>query len=104
MSGIYLQLWAKVALGKSFGLLPANRGVVTTGPSRWLRHPMYLGYFVNHVGFLLCTFSLYNCALYVALYVMVIFRLFKEEELLSQDAAYQLYRQKVHYRFLPPIF
>ena len=44
---------AKMALGRSFGLAPANRGVVVRGPYTLVRHPIYTGYLVTHVGFLM---------------------------------------------------
>ena len=104
IAGILLQIAAKVTIGRRFGLLPANRGVVTAGPYRWVRHPMYLGYFLNHAGFLLCTFSWHNAVVLAVLYVFVIFRLFKEEEFLRQDPAYQAYAARVRYRWLPGVF
>ena len=33
-------IFAKASLGRSFGLLPANRGVVVRGAYRWVRHPI----------------------------------------------------------------
>ena len=34
----------KVVLGRSFGLVPANRGIVARGPYLLVRHPIYAGY------------------------------------------------------------
>ena len=31
--------------------MPANRGVVSTGLYRLVRHPIYLGYLITHAGF-----------------------------------------------------
>ena len=36
---------------RSFGLMPANRGIVCTGLYRAVRHPIYAGYLVTHIGF-----------------------------------------------------
>ena len=43
--GLYVQISAKVILGRSFGLIPANRGIKLAGPYRIVRHPMYAGVF-----------------------------------------------------------
>ena len=52
-AGFLLQLWAKLTLRRSFGVVAANRGVKASGPYRLVRHPMYAGYALTHVGFLL---------------------------------------------------
>ena len=50
--GLAIVVAGKVALGRSFGLLPANRGVVFSGLYRVVRHPIYLGYVLTHGAFL----------------------------------------------------
>ncbi len=62
--GLYVQISAKVILGRSYGLIAANRGVKVAGPYRVVRHPMYAGYTIIHVGFLLGFPSLLNLGLY----------------------------------------
>ena len=42
----------KLTLGRSFGLVPANRGVVIRGPYALVRHPIYSGYLITHLAFL----------------------------------------------------
>ncbi|TXH03624.1 MAG: isoprenylcysteine carboxylmethyltransferase family protein [Nevskiaceae bacterium] len=102
--GIALQIVSKLYLGRSFGLLPANRGIVSRGPYRWVRHPIYLGYFINHLGFLLSTWSPYNAAIYLALYGFQVFRILEEEKLLRASPDYATYMKRVRYRVLPPLF
>src|SRR5580700_538831 len=41
--GFVLHIATKLTLRRSFGLVPANRGVKIGGPYRLLRHPMYAG-------------------------------------------------------------
>ena len=66
---------AKVVLGRSFGLLPAQRGLVTAGPYRIVRHPIYFGYLIGHIGFLLVNFSWRNAAVLALLYVAQVVRI-----------------------------
>jgi protein-S-isoprenylcysteine O-methyltransferase Ste14 len=56
-------VWLVVAvlyLGRCFGLLPEARGLVTRGPYRLVRHPVYLGEFGAVAGFLVGAPSLWN--------------------------------------------
>ena len=98
------QFASKVALGRSFGLLPAQRGVVVSGPYRLLRHPIYFGYLVSHAGFLLANFSWRNAAVLAVLYVAQVIRIQREEAVLASDGAYRQYQQRVRWRLLPLVF
>ena len=102
--GFAWAVYAKLSLGRSFGLLPARRGVIVKGAYRWVRHPMYLGYFVTHMGFLLVNVTPLNLFVYTALCAMQIYRILREEEVLSGDQAYQEYRQQVRYRAIYGLF
>ncbi|SUY26821.1 Putative protein-S-isoprenylcysteine methyltransferase [Burkholderia oklahomensis] len=102
--GLFWQLFAKLSLRKSFGILPANRGVVSRGAYRFVRHPMYLGYLIIDTGFLLTNFSTRNL-LAVALQIgLQVGRIHREERILSEDVAYRAYKRSVRYRVLPGLF
>ena len=102
--GLYVQISAKVILGHSFGLVAANRGIKVAGPYRIVRHPMYAGYTIIHVGFLLGFPSLWNVVLYSTELAIQIARVFREERVLSQDQSYRDYAARVRYRLIPMIF
>ncbi|MGO4808926.1 isoprenylcysteine carboxylmethyltransferase family protein [Cupriavidus sp. 2MCAB6] len=104
IAGLSWQIFAKVSLRYSFGILPANRGIVSSGAYRFVRHPIYLGYFVADVGFLLANFGLQNLLVYTLQYVMQAVRILREEKLLSDDPEYRTYRNKVCFRMFPGIF
>jgi protein-S-isoprenylcysteine O-methyltransferase Ste14 len=98
-------LVAKIVLGRSFGLLPAQRGLVMAGPYRIVRHPIYFGYLIGHIGFLLANFSWRNAAVLGLLYVAQVIRLQREEAVLAAtDANYRLYQQRVRWRLLPFVY
>lgn len=103
-AGILWQLFAKVSLRRSFGILPANRGIVTRGAYRVVRHPIYLGYFITDMGFLSTNFGWRNLLVYAGLYVLQIGRLLREERLLSDDPEYRAYQADVRYRVIPGVF
>ena len=102
--GLIVQVSAKLTLRRSFGIVPANRGVKMGGPYRYVRHPMYLGYFSVHVGFLLLTPSLWNLTVYGVSVFCQIVRILAEERLLNADPQYLKFRAAVRYRVLPGVF
>lgn len=104
LAGTVFEIYAKVILGRSFGIVAADRGIVVGGPYRIVRHPIYLGYFVTHVGFLLANWSPRNLALYIVVYFFQVSRILSEERILSEDVAYREYRGRVRFRLIPRIF
>jgi protein-S-isoprenylcysteine O-methyltransferase Ste14 len=103
-AGMIIQISAKIALWGSYGLVPANRGVKTRGPYRFLRHPMYAGYTLIHIGFLLGFPSLQNFLLYLTTFLIEVARLMREELILNKDPLYREYVSRVRYRVIPGIF
>lgn len=103
-AGLIIQISAKATLWRSFGIVPANRGVKTGGLYRLVRHPIYAGYTLTHVGFLLGFPSLSNSLLYLAVLLVQIARIIREERLLSRDPDYRNYMERVRYRLAPGIF
>lgn len=99
------QFTAKIVLGRSFGLLPAQRGLVTVGPYRIVRHPIYCGYLIGHIGFLVANFSMRNTIVLMLLYIAQVVRILREEAMLAaSDTNYRSYQQKVRWRLLPLVF
>lgn len=93
-----------LALGRSFAILPARRGVVARGPYRLVRHPIYLA----ELGMLVTACAtrgwLEGAIAFVVIALLVMPRVLSEERLLEGDAAYARYRAQVRYRLLPGLF
>jgi protein-S-isoprenylcysteine O-methyltransferase Ste14 len=102
--GLLVQVTAKVVLGRCFGLLPAVRGIVTRGPYKLVRHPIYMGYLIAHIGFLAANFSLRNALVLAVLYAAQVWRMHREELALSTDASYVAYQRNVRWRLVPGIY
>jgi protein-S-isoprenylcysteine O-methyltransferase Ste14 len=102
--GLIVVVVGKMTLGRSFGLVPANRGVVIAGPYAFVRHPIYTGYLVTHVAFLLAHPRVWNIALVVIADTALIVRALVEERVLDHDAGYRAYCQRVGWHFVPGLF
>ena len=103
LAGGTVSLAAKLFLGRSFGIVPANRGVKATGVYRLIRHPMYAGYMLNHLGFVLVFCSAWNVAIYAVAWTALWLRAVEEEKFLRQDPEYRRYAEKVRYRLIPGV-
>ena len=102
--GVTIVVVGKLSLGRSFGLLPAHRGIVSSGLYRLVRHPIYLGYFLSHGAFLLANASPWNLAVLLIADTSLVIRMGAEERILLQDEAYERYHQTVRYRLVPGIY
>ena len=102
--GILVVIGGKLSLGRSFGLMPANRGIVSTGLYRIVRHPIYMGYLVTHTAFVAANPTFWNFAVLVIADVALMARAVCEERTLARDAKYREYQQLVRWRVVPGIF
>jgi protein-S-isoprenylcysteine O-methyltransferase Ste14 len=102
--GLLVVIIGKLSLGRSFGLMPANRGVVSTGLYRVVRHPIYMGYLVTHAAFCVANPTIGNLVILLAADIALLVRAVCEEQTLAKDAAYRDYQQIVRWRVLPGVF
>jgi protein-S-isoprenylcysteine O-methyltransferase Ste14 len=101
--GFVIHFWAKLSLRRSFGVVAADRGIISGGLYSIVRHPMYFGYFISHLGYFLAGPTFWNGLVYITAWGFLIARVFAEEKLLSNNPEYQAYKEKVHYRFIPMV-
>lgn len=104
VAGVALQLAALLALGRSFGIVPANRGIRTAGVYRLVRHPMYAAYLFLYVGYAAANPTGRNTVILLAALACQVVRVLREEALLATDDAYQSYRARVRWRLVPGVF
>lgn len=103
-AGLMMVIAGKMTLGRSFGLIPANRGVVSSGPYRLVRHPIYMGYLVTHFAFLAANPSGWNIAIVLVADTALLARAVCEEKVLAEDPAYRAYQALVRWRVCPKLF
>jgi protein-S-isoprenylcysteine O-methyltransferase Ste14 len=103
-AGLMVVVVGKMSLGRSFGLMPANRGIVSSGLYRFVRHPIYAGYLITHVGFLAANPTSRNWILLVVADVALVLRAKCEEETLARDPEYRAYLERVRWRVIPGAF
>ena len=100
-AGGLLGFLSAIALGSSFGIAPAVRGVVSRGPYAAIRHPMAAAFVVIAAGYLLVHASALNAALLGAAGVLAVATALLEERLLMRDDRYRQYAAVVRWRFVP---
>ena len=98
-----IYLWATIALGFKASNL-TNRGIVSTGPYRFVRHPAYAAKNLAW-WFELLPFLTAGTALALIIWNLIyILRAITEERHLSQDTDYLKYKKKVKWRLIPGLF
>jgi protein-S-isoprenylcysteine O-methyltransferase Ste14 len=102
--GLSLVVFGKITLGRSFGLVPANRGVVVRGPYTLVRHPIYTGYLITHIAFLMAQPTRWNACVFLLADTALVLRALMEERVLSGDLEYQQYCRRVGWHLVPGVF
>jgi protein-S-isoprenylcysteine O-methyltransferase Ste14 len=94
-------LAALVSLGRSFGIAPADRGLVTSGLYRWVRHPLYATETLFYAGFLVSNPSWRNVIGFLVSVAVSVLRIHLEERILED---YEGYASGVRWRMVPFIW
>ena len=103
-AGLMFVIAGKITLGRSFGIVPANRGIVDKGPYLLVRHPIYAGYLVSHMAFVAAYPQPWNIAVLIISDSALVWRALFEERLLRQDERYQAYCVRVGWHLVPGLF
>jgi len=104
---VALMVWARVTFGRrSFHAAanPTTGGLVTKGPYRYIRHPIYTAACLLGWGAIVVHWSLASVALGVLLFLGGLARLICEEQLVKQTYPEYLEYSKVTKRMIPYLF
>jgi protein-S-isoprenylcysteine O-methyltransferase Ste14 len=99
-----LSLVSLLTMGRLFGVRPALRGLVTSGPYRFVRHPMYLSYILGDIGYNLQEWNFVTLLLVLIGWMSLVYRIYAEERVLSQHAEWPTYIVLARYRLFPGIW
>jgi protein-S-isoprenylcysteine O-methyltransferase Ste14 len=97
-------IYVVIHLGRAFSILPQARRLRTTGPYRYIRHPLYLAEQVASLGVMLQFKQPWSLLMWTAGFALQIYRMHFEERLLSN--AYPAYREYAEHtaRLIPGIY
>lgn len=103
-AGTLIALTGVASLGRSFGIVPANRGVKTGGLYRLVRHPIYFGYLLTGLSLTAQNPVAWNAGVLLCGTLCQVLRILREEALLSRDEAYRALMQRTRWRLLPGVW
>lgn len=98
--GVLFTIWARIYIGRnwsSVAAVKANHELITSGPYRWVRHPIYSGLVLGFLGTAIAI-GQWRGALAVALsLIAIVQRIVIEERLMREQfgAVYDAYAQRV---------
>jgi protein-S-isoprenylcysteine O-methyltransferase Ste14 len=95
---------ALLKLGGSFSMMAEARRLVTSGPYRYVRHPLYLAEEVAVLGLFMQFFSIWTTIIFVVQIAFQLRRMHHEEAVLSEILpAYPAYKAKTA-RLIPGVY
>lgn len=109
VSSVPLLLWIHRTLGKQFSStlqLETDHVLVTNGPYRWMRHPMYTALYMQLSGWLLLSANWLLGLYWLGIFTLIVATRVHDEETMLLKAfgdEYRVYMKKTG-RFLPSLF
>jgi protein-S-isoprenylcysteine O-methyltransferase Ste14 len=102
-AGLLLVIVCFLTIGKSFGVVAANRGLKIHGPYRVVRHPIYFSHSLTQLGFVIANPWWPNFAIFAVVLVFQVLRMQAEERVLTETSDYATYKGQVRWRILPGV-
>jgi protein-S-isoprenylcysteine O-methyltransferase Ste14 len=102
--GLAICITSFLSLGRSFGFVAADRGLVTRGPYAIVRHPIYASYLFLQAGYVLQSISIRNALVMVFASGCNMGRAVAEDRMLATNDEYGEYRRQVRWRLIPGVW
>jgi protein-S-isoprenylcysteine O-methyltransferase Ste14 len=93
--------WSLSTLGRSFGIVAADRGLVKHGPYRFIRHPIYAFEVVFFLGYLAAAPTPTSAVIIGVWIILQCLRIIREERIIE---GYETYTNNVRWRLIPFIW
>ena len=102
--GTALTIISLASLGRNFSILPAKRLIVTNGPYKIVRHPVYAAELMMIFACACASPFPVGFIIFLSAIALIVIRVQAEEKLLNTDDTYQTYATKVIWRLMPRIW
>jgi protein-S-isoprenylcysteine O-methyltransferase Ste14 len=102
--GLTICVAAFLTLGRSFGFVAADRGLVQRGPYAVVRHPIYASYLLLQLGYVFQSLSLRNALVMLIASSCNVGRILAEDRVLASNEEYCAYRSRVRWRLIPGVW
>lgn len=106
-AALILFVWVHRSLGSNFSSLPSvqdGQSLITSGPYRWVRHPMYTAFCLQHLATALLTANWFIGLTWIGgLTLVIALRLREEEQVMIERFGdrYRSYMQRTGRFFVP---
>jgi protein-S-isoprenylcysteine O-methyltransferase Ste14 len=101
LTGLVMWIVSLIALGRSLGIAPADRGLKDRGPYAFVRHPIYLSELVFWLGFALSAPQVLTFEILAIWAVAQVMRITREESIIE---GYEAYKARVRWRVIPGVW